>query len=172
MKRIGGLALALTLVVAAAPPPRRSLPLPPIPPAHTPTDGAAPTPNRDAAARTLSSDGTRLTAEFVQVPNHRGTYDRNRGYTSEPRRSLPLPPIPPAHAPTDGAAPTPDRDASGPSAPSSDGPRLIAEFVQVPTYHGTFDRSQGYTNGSRLREDQSNRRLTLSPGLTLELPFK
>ena len=173
MKRIGGLALALTLIVAAAPPPGRSLPLPPIPPAQAPTGGPAPPPDRDASPPVApSSGGPRLTAALVQAPTHRRKSDRPQGHTDGPERSLPSPPIPPAHAPTDGPAPIPDRDAAAPLVPSSDGPRLVAEFIEVPTYHGTFDRSQGYTEGSRLREDQSNRRLTLSPGLTLQLPFK
>jgi hypothetical protein len=88
-------------------------------------------------------------------------------------RPLPVPPIPPAHRPTDGPAPTPDRDAAAPSAPSSDGPKLTPRIVQVPTYQNTFDRSEGYITGSRATEDfAADRRLMPSPGFYFQVPFK
>ena len=89
-----------------------------------------------------------------------------------PHGSLPLPPIPPAHQPTDAPAPTPDRDAVAPATPPSDRPRLTPRFVQVPTWQRNFDPSQGYTSGSRLQEDPSDRRLMPSPGIELQVPFR
>ncbi len=89
---------------------------------------------------------------------------------SPPHRPLPLMPPPPL--PTDGQGPTPDRDASAPAAPSTDDPRLTAQFVQVSTYRDTFDQSLGCTTGSRRQEDSSDRRLMPSPGVRLLVPFK
>lgn len=88
------------------------------------------------------------------------------------RLPLPLPPIPPAHPPTDGPAPTPDRDATPASAPRSEGPRIMPRLVRVPSYQKDFDRSEGYIGGSRQQEDPSDRRLMPSPGFNLEIPFK
>jgi hypothetical protein len=89
-----------------------------------------------------------------------------------PRGSLPLPPIPPAHPPTDGPAPMPDRDASAPQAPAFEGPTITPRVVRIPTFNN-LDPSQGYISGSRLQEDaEADRRLTLSPGLNLRLPFR
>lgn len=86
---------------------------------------------------------------------------------------LPLPPIPPAQPPTDGPAPIPDRDATPPSAPALEGPRIVPQLVRVPTYQSDFDRSEGYTHGSRMQEDPAeDRRLTPSPGFNLQIPFK
>jgi len=89
-----------------------------------------------------------------------------------PRGPLPLPPIPPAHPPTDGPAPTPDRDTNSPSPPQSEGPKIVPRLVRVPTYQNDFDRSEGYVGGSRLQEDPTDRRLTPSPGFNLQIPFK
>ena len=85
---------------------------------------------------------------------------------------LPLPPIPPPPLPTDGQAPMPDRDASAAAPPSSDDPRLITQFVRVPTYEDNFDRSLGYTTGSRRQEDALDRRSMRSPGIHFQVPFK
>jgi hypothetical protein len=86
--------------------------------------------------------------------------------------SFPLPPIPPAQPPTDGPAPIPDRDATPPSAPALEGPRIMPRLVRVPTYQNDFDRSEGYINGSHLQLDPTDRRLTPSPGFSLQIPFK
>ncbi len=88
------------------------------------------------------------------------------------RGPLPLPPIPPAHPPTDGPAPTPNRDATPASAPPSEGPRIMPWLVRVPSYQNDFDRSEGFIGGSRLQEDPLDRRLTPSPGFNLQIPFK
>jgi hypothetical protein len=85
--------------------------------------------------------------------------------------ALPIPPIPPDQLPTDGPAPTPDRDAAPPSTPPSEGTRIVPRLVRVPTYANDFDRSEGYINGSRLQQD-SDRRIAPSPGFDLQIPIK
>jgi hypothetical protein len=88
-------------------------------------------------------------------------------------RPFPVPPIPPAHPPTDGPAPTPDQDAAAPPQPESDGPRFTPTILQVPTFHNSYDPSQGYVSGSRWQDDPlADRRLTPSPGFNLEIPLK
>jgi hypothetical protein len=89
-----------------------------------------------------------------------------------PGGSLPLPPIPPAHPPNEGPAPTPDRDAAAPLPPSSDGPTIAPRFLRVPSYQHNFDQSQGYVSGSRREEDPSDRRLLPAPGFNLRVPLK
>jgi hypothetical protein len=88
------------------------------------------------------------------------------------RDALPIPPIPPDQQQVDGPAPTPDRDAAPPSAPPSEGARIVPRVVRVPTYANDFDRSQGYLNGSRQQQEPSDRRVAPSPGFNLLIPFK
>jgi hypothetical protein len=89
-----------------------------------------------------------------------------------PKGHLPLPPIPPPHPPTDGPAPVPDRDVMPPLQPFSEGPTITPRFLRAPTYHRNFDQSQGYVSGSHASEDDADRRLLLSPGFDLRLPFR
>lgn len=90
-----------------------------------------------------------------------------------PSPPLPVPPIPPSQSSADGPAPVPNRDAL-PPRPSSDptGPTLRPTLLQVPTYQNTFDPSKGYVSGSRLQEDQTDRKLTPSPGVSLAIPLR
>jgi hypothetical protein len=86
---------------------------------------------------------------------------------------LPVPPIPPAHLPTDGRAPTPDPDLAPPSVQESEGPRITPRILRAPSFHNSFDPSQGYVDGSRWQDDPvGDRRLLPSPGLNLLIPFK
>jgi hypothetical protein len=85
---------------------------------------------------------------------------------------MPVPPIPPAHPPTDGPAPTPDQDAAAPSVPEFDGPRITPRILQAPSFHNSFDPSQGYVNGSRWKDDPLADRRLPSPGFNLLIPFK
>jgi hypothetical protein len=86
---------------------------------------------------------------------------------------LPVPPIPPAHPPTDGRAPTPDQDAAAPSVPETDGLRITPRLLQAPTSRNSFDPSLGYVDGSRWQDDPlADRRLMPSPGFNVLIPFK
>jgi hypothetical protein len=88
-------------------------------------------------------------------------------------RPFPVPPIPPAHPPTDGPAPMPNQDAAAPLVPQSDGPKFTPTILRAPTFHNSFDPSQGYVNGSRWQDDPSaDRRLAPAPGFNFEIPFK
>ncbi len=88
-------------------------------------------------------------------------------------RPLPVPPIPPAHPPTDGPAPIPNQNAAAPLVPESDGPKFTATILRAPTFHNSYDPSQGYAEGSRWQDDPAeDRRLTPSPGFNLQIPFK
>ena len=88
-------------------------------------------------------------------------------------RPFPVPPIPPAHPPTDGPAPIPDQDAAAPREPESDGPKFTPTIVRAPTFHNGFDPSMGYVNGSRWQDDPSeDRRVMPSPGFNFEIPLK
>jgi hypothetical protein len=129
MKRISHLVLVLPLILAAAPLHSRQLPLParqvpgdpkplpahakplpvharprpvpPIPPAHLPTDGAAPTPNQDAAAPPVPEfDGPKFTPTILRAPTFHNGFDPSQGYVngsrwqddpSENRRMMPSP---------------------------------------------------------------------------------
>lgn len=98
-------------------------------------------------------------------------------------RPLPVPPIPPAYPPTDGAAPPalalvgpapiPDEDAAAPIAPESDDPKITPQFLRAPSFHNSYDPSQGYTRGSRWQDDTAeDRRPTPLPGINVVIPFK
>ena len=89
------------------------------------------------------------------------------------RRPLPVPPIPPAHPPTDGAAPTPDEDVAAPPVQTSEGPTITPRIVRAPTFHNSYDPSLGYATGSRWQDDpEEDRRLAPSPGFYVQIPFK
>jgi hypothetical protein len=89
-----------------------------------------------------------------------------------PAQKLPTPPIPPAHDPADGPAPIPDREAAPPSSPQATGVTIKPTLLRVPTYQNQFDPSQGYVDGSRIQEDQTDRRPIPSPGLSLAIPLR
>jgi hypothetical protein len=84
--RISQLGLALPLILAAAPMHRGALPIPPIPPDRSPTDGPAPIPDRDAAPpSTPPSEGTRIVPRLVRVPTYANEFDQSEGYINGSR---------------------------------------------------------------------------------------
>ncbi len=105
---------------------------------------------------------------------------------------LPVPPIPPAYPPADGAAPSqdqaaaapgalalvgpapiPDENAAAPIALESDHPKITPHFIRAPSFHNSYDPSQGYITGSRWQDDPAeDRRPTPSPGINVVIPFK
>jgi hypothetical protein len=102
------------------------------------------------------------------APTHRGALS-----VPHQRGPLPVPPIPPAHRPTDGAAPTPNVDVAAPPVQTSDGLTITPTIVRAPTFHNSYDPSLGYADGSRWQDDPSaERRLTPSPGFNVQIPFK
>lgn len=88
-----------------------------------------------------------------------------------PSRPLPIPPIPPPQR-DEAPAPVPDPDAAPPPQPEATGPTVVPRFLHVPTYQNQFDPSAGYVTGSRVQEDQTDRRLAPSPGVRLEIPLR
>jgi hypothetical protein len=89
------------------------------------------------------------------------------------RGPFPVPPIPPALPSGGEPAPTPDQNAAAPAAPVSDGVRITPRLLQAPTFHNSYDPSQGYLSGSRWQDDPAeDRRLTPSPGFNVVIPFK
>jgi hypothetical protein len=80
---------------------------------------------------------------------------------------LPVPPIPPAHPPTDQPAPVPDPNASAPPVEASPGPRVTIQDFRTET----FDQSLGYAPGSRF-ETSEDRRSIQTPGLKVRLPLQ
>lgn len=88
-----------------------------------------------------------------------------------PNPPLPVPPTPPPRSSADEPAPVPNRDAVPPLPPDRSGPTLRPTLLRLPTYQNQFDPSQGYISGSRLEEDQSDRKFTPSPGFSLEIPL-
>ena len=89
-----------------------------------------------------------------------------------PQRPFPIPPIPPAARPAVQPAPVPDPDAAPPAQANNGGLRVVPRLLHVPTYQNEFDSSAGYMAGSRLQEDQSDHKLTPSPGVSLQIPLR
>jgi len=80
---------------------------------------------------------------------------------------LPVPPIPPAHPPTDQPAPVPNPNASAPPVKTSQGPRVTIQDFRAQA----FDQSHGYAPGSRF-ETSEDRRNIQTPGLKVWLPLQ
>jgi hypothetical protein len=80
---------------------------------------------------------------------------------------LPVPPLPPAHQPTDQPAPVPDPNASAPPMEASQGVRVAIQDFRAQT----IDQSHGYTPGSRF-ETSEDRRSIQTPGLKIRLPLQ
>jgi hypothetical protein len=97
MKRLLTLSLSLLLTVAAGPvkyPEPALLPVPPIPPAHPPSDQSAPVPNADAAApasATLLPNVTFQDFRAAQFANSPGYAPGSQFQTSEDKRSIQTP---------------------------------------------------------------------------------
>jgi hypothetical protein len=84
-----------------------------------------------------------------------------------PAPTLPLPPVPPEHPPTDQTAPIPNPDARGPRDTASVGTQVqITDFRVLRR-----DASKGYTPGSHF-QSSSERRDIDTPGLTLRVPLQ
>jgi hypothetical protein len=84
-----------------------------------------------------------------------------------PPNSLPIPPIPPAHPPTDQSAPVPDRDSQAPPDNAGQGPRVSLRDFRVRR----FNQGLGYTPGSQF-ETSEEKRTIQTPGLTVQVPLR
>ena len=82
-------------------------------------------------------------------------------------RPLPLPPIPPALAPAEQSAPTPDRDAQEPGVPAEAGVRVLPQDFRVLR----FNQGLGYAPGSQF-ETSEDKRPIQTPGLSLQVPLQ
>jgi hypothetical protein len=80
---------------------------------------------------------------------------------------LPVPPIPPAGGPADGAAPVPNLSLEAPDAGQPDTVRLAPTFFSLPQYNA----SQGFPPGSRIQELPGHRD-PLRAGFTLSVPLQ
>jgi hypothetical protein len=83
-------------------------------------------------------------------------------------RSLPLPPVPPAVPPAEQAAPTPDRDARAPWAPSEPGVRIVPQDFRIRRFN---NQGLGYAPGSQF-ETSEDKRPIQTPGLSVQVPLK
>ena len=86
---------------------------------------------------------------------------------ASPRRPLPVPPLPPAHPPSDQAAPLPDRDIQPPRDAGSQGPQVGLRDFRIRR----FDDSPGYAPGSKF-ENEEDKRPIQTPGLTVRVPLR
>ena len=81
--------------------------------------------------------------------------------------TLPVPPIPPAHPPTDQAAPVPDINAEAPSARGAQGMKWSLNDFRVNRYGSSL----GYSRGSQFQTSEEKRPIQ-TPGLTLRVPLQ
>jgi hypothetical protein len=86
---------------------------------------------------------------------------------ASPPRPLPLPPLPPAHPPTDQSAPVPDRDAQAPSGAGALGPRVTVQDFRVRR----FNQGLGYAPGSQFETSEEKRPIQ-TPGLSVQVPLQ
>ncbi|MEJ0017066.1 MAG: hypothetical protein WDN25_10960 [Acetobacteraceae bacterium] len=84
-----------------------------------------------------------------------------------PRRTLPVPPIPPARPPADQTAPLPNRDVQAPITTSDTGMQVRLQDFRVRR----LNQSYGYTPGSQY-EGAEDKRAIQTPGLTLRVPLQ
>ncbi len=83
-----------------------------------------------------------------------------------PEVILPVPPIPPAHPPTDQSAPVPDADIAVPAS------TVVMPNVTLQDFRASqFDRSLGYAPGSRFPTSEDKRPIQ-TPGLTWKVPLQ
>jgi hypothetical protein len=86
---------------------------------------------------------------------------------ASPPPALPLPPIPPAHPPTDQSAPIPDREAQGPPEDGAQGPRVGVRDFRVRRYN----QGLGYVPGSQYETNEDKRPIQ-TPGLAVQVPLR
>jgi hypothetical protein len=86
---------------------------------------------------------------------------------ASPAPRLPVPPIPPAHPPTDQLAPLPNPDVTGPFEAAPGGPQVGLSNFTVNRY----DRSLGYSPGSHFQTSEDKRPIQ-TPGLTIRVPLQ
>lgn len=84
-----------------------------------------------------------------------------------PPAALPVPPIPPAHPPTDQAAPVPDIDAQAPLSSDSQGVKWTLNDFRVQRYSSSL----GYARGSQFQTSEEKRPIQ-TPGVTLRVPLQ
>jgi hypothetical protein len=86
---------------------------------------------------------------------------------ASPVRSLPIPPIPPAHPPAGRSAPVPNLDVRAPLPDSPQGTRVVVNNFR---YH-SFDQSLGYTPGSQFQSSEE-KRVIQTPGVLMRVPLQ
>ena len=87
---------------------------------------------------------------------------------ASPPRALPVPPIPPAHPPTDQSAPMPDRDALAPPDTVVQGPRVGVRDFRI---HQFINQGLGYAPGSQFESSEEKRPIQ-TPGLAVQVPLR
>ena len=84
----------------------------------------------------------------------------------QPEVNLPVPPIPPAHPPSDQSAPIPNADAAAPASAA------VLPNVSWQDFRATnFDQSLGYAPGSRFSTSEDKRSIQ-TPGLSWKVPLQ
>lgn len=79
---------------------------------------------------------------------------------------LPVPPIPPLHAPTDELAPIPDDNLRAPLVVAGDDAQVKLRLFRIQRY----DSSRGFPPGSHY-ESKEDRKAFQTPGLSLSVPL-
>lgn len=81
--------------------------------------------------------------------------------------ALPVPPIPPLHAPTESLAPMPNPDASAPVPAASLAPQVRMQDFRIHS----FDGNMGYVPGSQFQSSEEKRPIQ-TPGVEVRLPLQ
>jgi hypothetical protein len=83
-----------------------------------------------------------------------------------PEVDLPVPPVPPAHPPSDQSAPIPNADYVAPAS------TVIMPNVTLQDFRASqFDNSLGYAPGSKFSTSEDKRPIQ-TPGLTWKVPLQ
>jgi hypothetical protein len=80
---------------------------------------------------------------------------------------LPVPPIPPDHAPFGDIAPVPNPDARAPVRPASGSPSVDVHFY----HYRRYDPALGFAPGSQYQTNEDRKPID-PPGLSINVPLR
>lgn len=81
--------------------------------------------------------------------------------------TLPLPPMPPRHPPSEERAPVPNLETAEPAEPDSGQPTVDVRLYRAHSY----DPSMGFTPGSRYQTTEERKPIQ-TPGVSLTVPLQ
>ena len=87
---------------------------------------------------------------------------------ASPPRSLPVPPVPPAHPPAGQVAPVPNPDLRPPADPADQGLQVRLQDFRARRFD---EGGMGYSPGSQY-ETTEDKRPIQTPGLTVRVPLQ